>query len=84
MRILSDQNKSLRLNELEKGSLAVICEFEQNSVDFSRLRDMGLHIGTNFRVIKYAPGGGPIEIKARGYYMSIRKSVAQYILVKRK
>ena len=84
MAITSDLNIIVRLCDLEKGAVAIICDFEKNGSDFGRLRDMGLHIGTKFRIIKFAPGGDPIEIKARGYYMSLRRSAAKYICVKRK
>lgn len=84
MKNTSDRSDTVRLSELEKGAVAIIKAFEEKGSDLGRLRDMGLHIGTNFRVIKFAPGGDPIEIKARGYYMSLRKSAAQYILVTRK
>ena len=81
---ITEQDNLVRLSDLEKGAVAIIDAFDEKSSDFVRLRDMGLHIGTDFRVIKFAPGGDPIEIKARGYYMSLRKSAAQHIIVKRK
>lgn len=84
MKTVSDQHTIVRLSELEKGTEAVIYAFEKNQSDLGRLSDMGLHIGTNFRIIKFAPGGDPIEIKARGYYMSLRKSAARHILVNKK
>jgi ferrous iron transport protein A len=80
----SKSEKVLRLSELEKGAVASICCFKSTSSELGRLRDMGLHVGTHFRVIKFAPGGDPIEIKARGYYMSLRKLAADHIYVERK
>jgi ferrous iron transport protein A len=45
---------------------------------------MGLHDGIALRVVKFAPLGDPIEIKIRGFYLSIRKSMAQKIIIKRR
>ena len=46
-----------------------------------RIMDMGLTIGTELYVRKVAPLGDPIEIKVRGYELSIRKSDAEMIEV---
>ena len=75
-----DQNR-IRLSELKKGDEAVICAFEENEPTLLRLQDMGLLTGTMLRLIRFAPLGDPIEIKARGYYLSLRKSVAENIWV---
>ncbi len=46
-----------------------------------RIMDMGLTKGTELYVRKVAPLGDPIEIKVRGYELSIRKSDAEMIEV---
>jgi ferrous iron transport protein A len=74
----------IRLSELRQGEEAVISKFEDFGYNLLRLRDMGLQTGTSVRVIRFAPLGDPIEIKARGYYLSIRKSAAEHIWVNRK
>jgi ferrous iron transport protein A len=38
-----------------------------------RLEEMGLTEGTEFKVIKIAPFGDPIEIELRGYRLCLRK-----------
>ena len=43
--------------------------------------DMGLTKGTEVYVRKVAPLGDPIEIKVRGYELSIRKADAEMIEV---
>ena len=78
------KKENLKLSDLLKGDQAVIIGFEEESTDMERLSDMGLHIGTQFRIIKFAPLGDPIELKARGFYLSIRKSLAKKIIIKRK
>ena len=46
-----------------------------------RLLDMGLIPKTAVTVIKYAPMGDPIEIRLRGYELTIRKDDAKMIEV---
>ena len=76
--------KQIRLSDLQKGDQAHIEGFEDDEASLVRLRDMGLHDGIALRVIKFAPLGDPIEIKTRGFYLSIRESLANRILIKRK
>jgi ferrous iron transport protein A len=61
----------LHLSDLRKDDEAIIDRFENHEESLKRLGDMGLHKGIGFRVIKFAPLGDPIEIKIRGYYLSI-------------
>ena len=44
-----------------------------------RIMDMGITKGTGVYIRKVAPLGDPIEIKVRGYELSIRKVDAQII-----
>ncbi|MGD9488082.1 MAG: ferrous iron transport protein A [Calditrichaceae bacterium] len=76
--------KILTLNELMPGDEAVISGVDDDTNSQERLRDMGLSDGTPLRVIKYAPLGDPIEIKIRGFHLSIRNSVAKQIRVRRR
>ncbi len=76
--------ENLKLSDLPSGEQAIITGFEEESTGLERLSDMGLYIGTRFRIIKFAPLGDPIEIKARGFYLSIRRALATKILIKRK
>lgn len=41
-----------------------------------RLLEMGLTVGTECTVVRYAPLGDPIEIKVRGYHLSLRQTEA--------
>lgn len=47
--------------------------------DAGRLLEMGLLPGTPIEVIRSAPLGFPLEIKIRGYLLTLRKSEAQCI-----
>lgn len=72
------------LADLDAGEEAVICGWDGHEDVHVRLQDMGLSDGTPLRVIKCAPLGDPIEIKIRGFHLSLRKSVAKRIYIKRR
>lgn len=46
-----------------------------------RLLEMGLTQGTECTVLRYAPLGDPMEVRVRGYNLSLRASEAQGIRV---
>ena len=46
-----------------------------------RLMEMGLTVGAQFEVVRFAPLGDPIDIKVRGYHLSLRKNEAAGVLV---
>ncbi len=48
-----------------------------------RIQEMGLTIGTTFRVVKVAPLGDPVEIDVRGYRLCLRKAETKGIEVER-
>jgi Fe2+ transport system protein FeoA len=48
----------------------------------ARLLEMGLLVGTPVELIRFAPMGDPVEIKIRGYNLSLRKHEAEQVMVK--
>jgi ferrous iron transport protein A len=74
----------IHLSDLLPGEEATISGLDSENADHDRLLDLGLHNGTPIRIVKYAPLGDPIEIKIRGYHLSIRKSMARQIRVCRR
>ena len=48
---------------------------------FLRLREMGLLPGTTVTLVRAAPMGDPLEIKVRGYHLTLRKSEADHVVV---
>lgn len=48
-----------------------------------KLLSMGLTPGVEFSVTRYAPMGDPVEIRVRGFSLSLRKAEAQALLVER-
>jgi ferrous iron transport protein A len=71
----------MKLSELAVGTSAVVREFPKAGAAFVRLREMGLLAGTRLTLVRTAPLGDPIEIKLRGYHLTLRKSEAEHVLV---
>lgn len=71
----------IKLSELAVGALAIVREFPKTGSAFIRLREMGLLAGTPVTLVRTAPLGDPIEIKIRGYHLSLRKNEAEHVLV---
>ena len=71
----------MKLSELAVGASAVVRDFPKNGAAFVRLREMGLLTGTRITLVRTAPLGDPIEIKVRGYHLTLRKSEAEHVIV---
>lgn len=71
----------ITLSSLAVGATAVLREFPKQGVAFLRLREMGLLPGTTLTLVRTAPLGDPIEIKVRGYNLTLRKSEADHVMV---
>jgi len=70
-----------QLNELKKGEKGKIVRITGNSSVFRRLLDLGVVKGSEIEMKGVAPLGDPIEIKIKGYNLSLRKSEAAGIIV---
>jgi ferrous iron transport protein A len=73
----------IKLSDLAVGKSAVVREFPKTGSAFVRLREMGVLTGTRITLVRTAPLGDPIEIKVRGYNLTLRKSEADHVLVER-
>jgi ferrous iron transport protein A len=71
----------IALSALTIGASAVVKEFPKSGNAFLRLREMGVLPGTKVTLVRTAPMGDPIEIKVRGYHLTLRKSEAEHVLV---
>ena len=49
--------------------------------DKGRLLEMGLLPGTRIEVVRYAPLGDPVEIRIRGYNLSLRRHEAEQVWI---
>lgn len=71
----------MTLDILPLGQNAVITSVGGEGPLRCRLLDMGLIPNTTVRVEKVAPLGDPIELRVRGYALSLRKEDARNIEV---
>lgn len=69
----------LPLSTLKTGQNAVIVSFREENEVSARLEEMGLTRGECVTVVRFAPLGDPIEVKVRGYLLSIRLEEARQI-----
>lgn len=74
---------AVELGDLPAGSRGKVTGFDLPAEQRQRLLEMGLTVGTEFQVIRFAPLGDPIEIKVRGYHLSLRKREAAGIRIER-
>jgi ferrous iron transport protein A len=73
--------QSLPLSSLSPGSIAMVTDIRLPRVHRPRLMEMGLLVGTRVQLVRFAPLGDPVEIKLRGYHLSLRKNDADQIWV---
>ncbi len=69
------------LKDLKSGQKGIITKVSGVGSIFRRLLDMGISKGAEITVVRVAPLGDPVEIKVRGYNLSLRKSEAANIYV---
>jgi ferrous iron transport protein A len=73
--------RKVLLSQMALGQKGIIDDFVIASDDCERIEEMGLTPGEDVEVVRYAPLGDPIEIKIRGYSLSLRKQEADLIRV---
>ncbi|MBM6776326.1 ferrous iron transport protein B [Collinsella tanakaei] len=70
----------MRLDTLEIGKDAIIASVDSDDAALRQhILDMGLTPGTEVTMMKYAPMGDPLEIRLRGYELTLRKDDAARI-----
>ncbi|MEY3220202.1 MAG: hypothetical protein RIT27_1559 [Pseudomonadota bacterium] len=76
--------KELCLGHLKVGENGKVIGFNEAEKNYRRkLLAMGLTPGTHFSITRYAPLGDPVEIKVRGFSLSLRRTEADALLVER-
>ncbi len=71
----------MTLNEVRVGETVKVLKINGEGATKRRLMDMGLVKNVEVYVRKVAPLGDPIEVKIRGYELSLRKADAAMIEV---
>ena len=69
------------LKEVPCGQTVKVTKLNGEGPVKRRIMDMGITKGAEIFIRKVAPLGDPIEVKVRGYELSLRKADAQYIEV---
>jgi len=67
------------LSDLRAGEKGVVTKVIGNSMIKRRIIDMGVVAGTIIEVQKFAPLGDPMEVKIKGFNLSLRKVEAAII-----
>ena len=70
------------LSALAAGARAVVTEIKVPVEHRARLLEMGLLVGTPVELVRFAPLGDPVEIKVRGYHLSLRRHEADLVIVR--
>ena len=76
--------QSQPLTSLQLGGSGTVSEIKLPPEHRGRLLEMGLLVGTSLQLVRFAPLGDPVEIKVRGYHLTLRRHDAEMILVEPK
>ena len=71
------------LSDLQPGDRAIIRALPRDQLLATRLCEMGLLSGTEVTYVRKAPLGDPLEIKVRGYSLSLRLKDAAQVQVEK-
>lgn len=72
-------NASLRLKDLKPGNKCKVLKIDSKGETKKRILDMGITPGSVIELERIAPLGDPIDIKVRGYHLSLRKEESEMI-----
>lgn len=70
------------LTSVPIGQSVTVAEIKVCGASRPRLMEMGLLVGTRIELVRFAPLGDPVEIKIRGYNLTLRKQEAEQIFVR--
>ena len=70
-----------KLNDVRPGERCKVVKITSKGNLFKRITEMGLTTGTVIEVERVAPLGDPVEMKVKGYHLSLRKDEASKIEV---
>jgi Fe2+ transport system protein FeoA len=69
------------LKDLRPGEKAKVAEVRGAGLIRRRILDMGVVKGSEIEMERVAPLGDPVEVKVKGYHLSLRKNEAANIYV---
>ena len=75
---------NINLRDLRVGEQGKVTGFQSGDRIYrKKLLAMGLTRGTTFQITRYAPMGDPVEIKLRGFALTLRKKEADALLIEK-
>jgi len=75
---------NINLRDLRVGEQGKVTGFQEGDRIYrKKLLAMGLTRGTTFEITRYAPMGDPVEIKLRGFALTLRKKEADALLIEK-
>jgi len=69
------------LSQLKTGETGIVVKVRGSGSIRKRIIDMGIVPGTKIKVQKFAPLSDPMELKLKGFNLSLRKAEAEFIEV---
>jgi ferrous iron transport protein A len=69
------------LSALHAGQKAVVVEIKLPPEDRGRLQELGLVSGTPLELVRFALLDDPMEIRVRGYHLTLRRQEAEQVYV---
>ena len=80
----SEFTMTICLKNLVPGDAGKVIGFVKSGRAYrKKLLAMGLTPGTVFSITRFAPMGDPVEIKLRGFSLTLRKDEAEVLIVER-
>lgn len=73
----------MTLNDLKPGETCRVIKLHDTGQTRRRIMDMGITQGVEITVSKVAPLNDPIEMRIRGYHLSLRRSDCKGIEVEK-
>ena len=70
-----------KLSEMAAGDRGTVTKVAGDAEAARRLMEMGLMRGTTVEVVRRAPLGDPLEVKVRGFMLTLRRAEAEHIEV---
>ena len=77
----SEDNLKLTLADIKPEQSCLLVKINETSQFKQHIMEMGLTRDTLLKVIRLAPLGDPIELRVRGYKLTLRKQDASQIYV---
>ena len=72
---------TVSLSKMGIGQAGTVASLTGIDAVYHRLLEMGITPGAAIEVVRFAPMGDPMDIKVRGYHLSLRRQEAEIIQV---